>query len=196
MRGYTVTGTDTDVGKTVFAAGLTGWLKANYWKPVQAGLDGGTDRQTVRALSGLDDEHVLAEVYRLTTPCSPHPARLALPHSERPLVVEGAGGVLVPIGNGLVMADLFMRWALPVILVARTSLGTINHSLLSLEALRARHIIVHGIVFSGDENIATETIITQLGKATHLGRLPFVSPLDAKNLQATFAKYINTDLLS
>jgi dethiobiotin synthetase len=207
MRGYTVTGTDTDVGKTVFAAGLTGWLKANYWKPVQAGLDGGTDRQTVRALSGLDDEHVLAEVYRLTTPCSPHqaaeiddvvidPARLALPHSERPLVVEGAGGVLVPVGNGLVMADLFMRWALPVILVARTSLGTINHSLLSLEALRARHIIVHGIVFSGDENIATETIITQLGKATHLGRLPFVSPLDAKSLQATFAKHINTDLLS
>jgi dethiobiotin synthetase len=155
-----VTGTDTGIGKTVTAAALAGYLEARYWKPVQAGLDDGGDRETVAALSG---QTVLPEAYRLGTPCSPHqaaaidgvtidPARLALPEGDGPLVIEGAGGVLVPLSEELLYADLFALWGLPVVLVARTSLGTINHSLLSLEALRARQVPVAGIAFVGKEN--------------------------------------------
>ena len=196
-----VTGTDTDVGKTVFAAGLAGYLAARYWKPVQAGLAGETDSQAVARLSG-GRAKVLPGAYRLLTPCSPHEAaridgvvidaaRLALPGGEGPLVVEGAGGVLVPHAQGLLAVDLFALWALPVVLDARTALGTINHSLLSLEALRARKIAVHGIVFIGDGNVASEAAITGLGAVRHLGRLPRLDPLDAETLTAAFAAHID-----
>jgi dethiobiotin synthetase len=198
-----VTGTDTDVGKTVFAAGLAGHLAARYWKPVQAGLEGETDSQAVTRLSG-GRAIVLTEAYRLTTPCSPHeaaridrvtidPARLTLPPGEGPLLVEGAGGVLVPHGQNLLAIDLFAHWALPVVLVARTSLGTINHSLLSLEALRARKIAVHGVVFTGDANAASEAAITGYGAVRHLGRLPRLDPLSAEALAAAFAANIDLE---
>ncbi len=202
---YIITGTDTDVGKTVFAAGLAGHLGARYWKPVQAGTDGGTDSAQVRLLSnGRAD--VLPETYILRTPCSPHEAaridgvvidieRLALPAGDGPLVVEGAGGVLVPFTDNLLAADLFAVWELPVIMVARTSLGTINHSLLSLEALNARKIPVHGIAFVGEENRASETAIITLGRARHLGRLPMLDPLTADTLAGSFRDHIRTDLL-
>ena len=124
------------------------------------------------------------------------PARLALPEGHGPLVVEGAGGVLVPHGEGLLAVDLFKQWGLPVILVTRTALGTINHSLLSLEALRARRIEVAGVVFSGEANEASEQAITGMGKATQLGRLPRLDPLDATTLAAAFAANIRTDLLA
>lgn len=196
-----VTGTDTDVGKTVFAAGLAGHLRARYWKPVQAGLAGETDSQAVARLSG-GKAKVLPEIYRLTTPCSPHeaaridgvtidPARLALPVGAGPLVVEGAGGVMVPHGPGLLAIDLFAQWGLPVVLVARTALGTINHTLLSLEALRARKIAVHGVVFSGGTNPASEAAITGIGAVRHLGRLPRLDPLNAETLAAAFAAHID-----
>ena len=164
---FVVTGTDTNVGKTVFAAGLVAALDGDYWKPVQSGLDGPTDTETVRALTGLSSDRFHPEAYRLTTPCSPHeaarldgvtidPARLTLPEGDGPLVVEGAGGVLVPLTGALLAADLFASWGLSAILVARTTLGTINHSLLSLEALSARGIAIAGVVFSGEANPASE----------------------------------------
>ena len=197
MRGYIVTGTDTDVGKTVFAAGLAGHLGAHYWKPVQAGTMYGTDSQRVAALAN-GRARVLPEAYILKTPCSPHEAaridgttiehaRLALPPVEGPLVVEGAGGLLG--------ADLFAHWGLPVILVTRTALGTINHSLLSLEALKIRGIAVHGAAFVGAANPASEAAITGIGQVRHLGRLPHLDPLDAQSLAAGFAAHIRTDLL-
>ena len=198
-----ITGTDTGIGKTLFAAALAAHLGARYWKPVQAGLDDETDSAVVARLSG-GRASVLPEGYRLTTPCSPHeaaridgvtidPARLALPPEAGPLVVEGAGGVLVPLAEGLLMADLFARWDLPVVLVARTALGTINHSLLSLEALRARNIAVHGVVFSGVANPASEAAIIRIGQARHLGRLPHIAPLTAQTLGAAFATHIRTE---
>ena len=201
-RRFIVTGTDTDVGKTVFAAGLAAWLRADYWKPVQAGLVGETDRETVRRL-GSGTVAVLPEAYRLTTPCSPHeaaridgvtinPARLALPPGDGPLVVEGAGGVLVPHAEGLLAADLFALWGLPVVLVARTSLGTINHSLLSLEALRARGIAVLGVAFNGDAEPVAEEAITRIGAVRHLGRLPRLDPLTDETLAAAFSAQIDT----
>ena len=198
-----VTGSDTDIGKTVFAAALAAHLGARYWKPVQAGLAGETDSAVVARLSD-GKAQILPEAYRLVTPCSPHeaaridgitidPARLALPPGDGPLVVEGAGGVLVPLAENLLMADLFARWGLPVVLVARTLLGTINHSLLSLEALRARNIAVHGIIFSGPPNPASEAAITGIGRVRHLGRLPHIEPLTPGTLNAAFTAHVRTE---
>ncbi|KQM46003.1 dethiobiotin synthetase [Sphingomonas sp. Leaf208] len=192
-----VTGTDTDIGKTVFAAGLTAALGARYWKPVQAGLAGGSDAASVVTL-GVPADHVLPEAYRLTTPCSPHlaaeidrvtidPDRLALPEVDGPLVVEGAGGVMVPVTRELIFADLFARWNKPVVLVARTGLGTINHSLLSIEALRSRSVPILGIAFVGDAVEDSEATIAALGKVRRLGRLPRLDPLNAATLAEAFA---------
>ncbi len=206
MRGnaIVVTGTDTDVGKTVFAAGLAGALGARYWKPVQAGLDPSSDAASVALLSGLPPERILPEAYRLTTPCSPHraaeidgvtidPDRLVLPQLAGSLVVEGAGGALVPVTRDLLFADLFARWAAPVVLVARTALGTINHSLLSIEALRGRGVPILGIAFVGDAQDDSEATIAQIGGVKRLGRLPLIDPLNAATLAAAFATAFDLD---
>jgi len=206
MSRYIVTGTDTGIGKTLVAAALCAHLQATYWKPVQAGTDEETDSTTVARLSGLPPAMILPEAYRLATPCSPHeaarldgvtidPTRLALPTVDGPLIIEGAGGVLVPLASDLLYADMFKRWGLPVILVARTQLGTINHSLLALEALRARGIAAHGVLFSGDANLSSEATICISGKARHLGRLPLLDKVDAPRLHSAFAASVRTDLL-
>jgi dethiobiotin synthetase len=195
MTTIVVTGTDTDIGKTVFAAGLAVALGATYWKPVQAGLDEGGDRDTVRRLGVT---RILPEAYRLATPCSPHraaaidgvtidPARLALPVVDGPLVVEGAGGVLVPLADDLLYADVFARWGAPVVLVARTALGTINHSLLSIEALRSRGVPILGVAFIGEPVEDSEATIARIGGVKRLGRLGRVAPLDAATLAQAFA---------
>lgn len=187
-RAVVVTGTDTGIGKTVFAAGLTAALGAHYWKPVQAGLEPEGDAQTVATLAAVPATRIVPEAYRLTTPASPHlaaridgvtidPARLVLPGVDGPLVVEGAGGVLVPLSETMVYADMFARWQRQVILCARTGLGTINHSLLSIEALRARDVPVLGIVFIGDAHEENERIVPAMGKVASLGRLPMIDPL-------------------
>ena len=194
-----VTGTDTDIGKTVFAAGLAAALGATYWKPIQAGTEGGGDAATV-AFLGV--QKVLPEAYRLATPCSPHLAaeidgitmdldRLT-PVTAGQLVVEGAGGVLVPVTREMTYADLFARWRHPVVLVARTGLGTINHSLLSIEALRARSVPILGVAFVGEAVEDSEALIAKLGAVARLGRLPRLDPLDASTLAAAFAE--NFDL--
>ena len=201
MTRFVVTGTDTDIGKTVFAAGLAGALGAHYWKPVQAGIDPEGDKETVARLGNLAHTRILPEAYRLTTPASPHLAaridgievrldKLSLPQVDGPLVVEGAGGVLVPVSETLLMADLFAHWKLPIILCARTALGTINHSLLSIEALRSRGVPLAGIAFIGDPHEENERIIPQLAKVPSLGRLPRLDPLDAASLKAAFAENI------
>ena len=198
-----VTGTDTDVGKTVFAAALTCALGAHYWKPVQAGLDPGSDAASVAAL-GVPGDRVLPEAYRLTTPCSPHraaeidgvvidPARLALPDVEGPLVVEGAGGALVPVTRRLLYADLFARWGRPVVIVARTALGTINHSLLTIEALRSRGVPILGIAFNGDANPDSEATIAAIGGVRALGRLPRLYALDPDTLAQAFAAHFRVE---
>lgn len=202
MSVLVVTGTDTGIGKTVFAAGLAGALGAHYWKPIQAGVDPEGDKETVARLSGLPATHILPEAYRLTTPASPHLAarvdgirialdRLALPKVEGPLVVEGAGGVLVPVSEELLMADLFAHWGASVILCARTELGTINHSLLSIEALRARKVEIAGIAFIGDPHAENERIIPRIAGVRSLGRLPRLDPLGRDSLRAAFAAGIS-----
>ena len=197
MSMIVVTGTDTGIGKTVIAAALTRALNAHYWKPVQAGLDEGSDAGAVTRL-GLDPARVLPEAYRLITPCSPHlaaeldgvtidPARLTPPAVPGRLVVEGAGGVLVPVTREWLYADQFAQWGAPVVLVARTALGTINHSLLSIEALRARGVPIAGIAFVGDANEDSEATIAAIGGVRRLGRLPILTPLNPATLAAAFA---------
>jgi dethiobiotin synthetase len=194
-----VTGTDTGIGKTVFSAALTNALGGYYWKPVQSGLDEETDSQTVMRLGAVPASRVLPEAYRLKTPASPHlaarldrisidPERLTPPETDAPLVIEGAGGLLVPLNDRLLFANMFARWQIPVILCTRTALGTINHTLLSLEALRNRHIPVFGIVFIGDENVETQRIIVEFGGVRSLGRLPQLPAVTPRGLARAFAE--------
>ncbi|HTV96806.1 MAG TPA: dethiobiotin synthase [Steroidobacteraceae bacterium] len=194
-----VTGTDTDVGKTVFCAGLTRLVQGAYWKPVQSGLAGETDSALVQRLAELPAERILPEAWRLRTPASPHlaaeidgvaidAARLTLPAAGRTLIVEGAGGLLVPLTRHMLLVDLFRRWGAPVVLCARTRLGTINHTLLSIEALRSRAIPLLGIAFIGDAHADNERIIGALGDVPVLGRLPYLDPLTPGTLAAAFAQ--------
>ncbi len=196
MSRIIVTGTGTGIGKTVFAAALAGALGATYWKPIQSGLDGElSDSDAVRRL-GV--QHVWPEAYRLTEPLSPHraaeldgvtidPGRLVPPDLPGPLVIEGAGGLLVPVTRTLLLADLFARWNAPAVLVAATGLGTINHSLLSIEALRARAIPILGVAFVGDANEDNEATICVMAGVARLGRLPRLDSLDAGSLASAFA---------
>jgi len=199
---YVITGTDTDVGKTIFASALAGALKAHYWKAVQAGTEGGTDSQMVRNLSGLPNDYILNEAYCFQTPCSPHLAAeidekpidcdaLLPPPGYNTLIIEGAGGALVPLNHDITYADIFARWQIPVIIVARTSLGTINHSLASIEVLRQRKVPILGIAFIGDEVIDSQNIICEMGQVKSLGRLPFIEPLNAESLNKTFTENFN-----
>lgn len=194
---FVITGTDTDIGKSVFAAALTSALGASYWKPVQAGLADGTDSETVARLGGFDPARILPERYRLKIPASPHFSAaqegitiglddLGIPQVDGPLIIEGAGGALVPVSPELLFADLFAHWNLPVIIVASTRLGTINHSLLTIEALRRRGVEIHGIAFIGDENIDSEKTICRIGGVSHLGRLPMVDELTPESLRDAF----------
>ena len=201
MKGLIVTGTDTGIGKTVFAAGLAGAIAgARYWKPVQAGLAEDTDSEVAARLAPTVPVH--PEAYRLNTPASPHlaaqidgvtinPDRLALPQGTGPLVIEGAGGALVPLSDTLLYADMFARWALPVVVVARTGLGTINHSLLTIEALRARGCAIAGIAFVGGADAENERVIPAISGVRRLGRLPHLSPLNAASLAAAMAEHFN-----
>ncbi|CAH2396996.1 dethiobiotin synthase [Mesorhizobium ventifaucium] len=196
-----VTGTDTGIGKTVFSAGLAGLLNGFYWKPVQSGLDEETDSEAVERLAGLPSGRVLPEAHRLKSPLSPHrsaeidgvsieAADLAFPVLPTPLVIEGAGGLMVPINRQTRFIDIFAEWRLPVILCARTELGTINHTLLSIEALRARSIPLIGIAFIGEEVADTQRTITEFGAVRQLGRLPHLVPLTRETLRkAMFAGF-------
>lgn len=201
MKPLIVTATDTDVGKTVVSAMLTLALDGVYWKPIQAGTAEGTDRQRVATLTGLPEDRFRRERYVLREPLSPHRAaeldgveiqaeRLDLPADVPPgrwLIVEGAGGVLVPINRGMLQVELFARWRAPAILCARTSLGTINHSLLSLEALRRHGVPLLGIVFVGEPVPDSERTIVEFGGVRALGRLVILPLLDANALKAAFA---------
>jgi dethiobiotin synthetase len=198
-KGYLVSGTDTGIGKTTVAAMLLLALDALYWKPLQSGTQDGTDRERVQALTHLPADRLLPERYVLSQPLSPHraaeldgvaidPKTLAVPAVERTLIIEGAGGLLVPVTRQLLQIDVFADWDLPVILCARTALGTINHTLLSIDALRSRRMRLHGVVFVGDDNPDNIRTIGEISGARVLGRLPRLEPLDRAALLGAFAR--------
>lgn len=186
-----LTGIGTDVGKTLTAALLCHHWQAGYYKPVQAGLPRDTD--TVAALAGLGPERIVPEAFVLNTPASPHEAaardgiRLSVAEivaartlPEGPLVVEGAGGLLVPLNETETMADLVAAFGLPVVVVWRYYLGSINHTLLTLEALKQRGIPIAGLVLNGEENpYSTEAVLARYDVPVLL-RVPAVA--DVKTL--------------
>ena len=199
MTRFVITGTDTGIGKTVFSAALAGATRAPYWKPIQSGLEEETDSECVARLAGVP---VRTEAYRLATPASPHraaeidgvnidPESLAPPPGD--LIVEGAGGALVPVTRSLLYADLFARWQIPVIVCARTGLGTINHSLLTIEALKSRNVPIHGLAFLGDAVEDSEAIIADISGVRRLGRLPHLDPLNSETLAAAFAAHFDLE---
>jgi dethiobiotin synthase len=213
LRGVFVTGTDTGVGKTIVSAALVHRYRSadraagapeprtrdplRYWKPVQTGTDQDNDTATVQRL-GCGDDEVLEKGVRLPQPFSPHlAARLAgrtilveqlldivaaQPGRAR-WVVEGAGGVLVPLNAMELMIDLMSRLGLPALVVSRTTLGTINHTLLTLEALRARSIAIAGVVMVGERNRENRDAIETYGRVPVVGELPLLSPLGAEALR-------------
>jgi malonyl-CoA O-methyltransferase len=198
-RGVFVTGTGTGIGKTVVSACLVHRWGAAYWKPVQTGIAEDTaDSDTVAALAGAAGHHAPRHVFR--APLSPEAAAALegaavaltdfdLPATTRPLVVEGAGGVMVPLNAQCFMVDLMVRLALPVVLVASSGLGTINHTLLSLAALRARHLAVAGVVLVGEANPGNAEAIARHGQVRILHTLPTLAPLSAGTLREAAAAF-------
>jgi len=188
-----VCGTDTDVGKTVASALLVQGLGATYWKPIQSGLDEGGDRGRLIELLQLPKQRWIPEVYAFRAPVSPHwaaeqehtevdPAKLTVPATATPLVVETAGGLLVPLNRHWLQIDQLQQWGLPVVLVARSGLGTLNHTLLSLEALRQRGLTCLGLILNGPPHPDNPRTLEQLGKVPVLAELPPLDPLTAAGL--------------
>jgi dethiobiotin synthase len=204
---FFVTGTDTGVGKTVVSAMLCAALDAIYWKPIQTGAREGTDRATVTRLAGLGELRTLPEIYLFDPSVSPHLAaqragvridlrRIVTPGTSRRenLVVEGAGGVLVPVNRRQTMTDVMKRVKLPVILVARTTLGTINHTLLSLAALRSAKLPVRGVVMVGKPNEDNRKAIQRYGSVAVAGTLPMLARLNRAALIKAFRTHFDRRL--
>lgn len=199
-KGFFVTGTDTGVGKTVLSALLVAALDGVYWKPVQTGVAEGTDRDSVRAWTEIPDERLPSEIYRFDPPVSPHlAARQAGVHisldsitfpaapADKTWIVEGAGGVMVPLNDRDLMLDLMRHLGLPVVVASRTTLGTINHTLLTLAALRAAALDVRGIVLIGAENVENRRAIEAYGNVRVIGHIPILERIDRAALLDVFA---------
>jgi dethiobiotin synthetase len=191
---FIISGIGTDVGKTVASAIISQALNATYWKPVQAGDLDWSDSMKVD--NWTDDKViVLKEQFRLTAPMSPHAAAFldgvsitqdsfVIPQVEGNLIIEGAGGLMVPVNNeGLLYIDLFQSWNLPVILISRHYLGSINHTLLSIGALKSRNIPIEGIVFVGEENKATESIILNTTGVHFIATIPLANEVNSTFIQ-------------
>ncbi len=201
---YFITGTDTGVGKTVLSALLCAALDACYWKPIQTGMEEGMDSRTVAALAEMPEERIIPEVYRFRQPVSPHLAarwageRINLKNIEMPvaapgvaLIVEGAGGVLVPVNEREFMLDLIKQFKLPVLLAARSTLGTINHTLLSLSALARAGIEVTGVVLNGERNAHNREAIEEYGRVRVVGEIPRLEKPCRAALLETFEKHFD-----
>jgi dethiobiotin synthetase len=185
MNGFFITGTDTGIGKTLVSAIVTSVLKASYWKPIQSGIaDEMPDMDQVRLLTGFDLDHFPASNYMLQASLSPDQAAelenveidiktcQIPPIVTRYLVVEGAGGVYVPLNQHECILDLIQQVNLPVIIVSRGILSTVNHTLLTIAALRQRKIPIHGVVYSGKLNPANQIAIEKWGDVKTLFHVP------------------------
>ncbi len=188
-----VCGTDTDVGKTIVSALLVQGLGARYWKPIQSGLDEGGDRDKLCKLLDLPKNRWLNEIYTFHAPVSPHWAaekegtkidinKLNLPTSRETIVIETAGGLMVPLTRNCLQIEILAKWNLPVVLVARSGLGTINHTLLSLKILKLWRIPILGIILNGPIHSDNPRTIEEFGKVPIIAQLPHFENLNANSL--------------
>jgi len=195
VHGFFVTGTDTDVGKTLVSAWLVTLLDASYWKPVQAGAEPETDAATVQRLAEVPAARILPEAYLLPEPLAPHEAarragiaidmaKLDAPDHEGLIVVEGAGGLMVPLTDRAYMIDLAAELDLPIVLVARSTLGTINHTLLSIEAIRRRGLPLAGVVITGPETPHNRAAIERYGQIEVIAEIPWLEAVNRSALKA------------
>lgn len=195
MQGYFITGTDTDVGKTVAAAWAMLHLDADYWKPTQSGLEPPTDMDVMTTITGFGEDRFHEETYRLTQPLSPHEAAkrdgieidmnvFDLPKTSRPVIVEGAGGLMVPLNKDCLVIDLIKQLNLPAILVCRSGLGTINHTLLSLEAIRSRNIEIAGVIINGEKAPHNRQAIEEYGSVPVIAEIDRLDTVDKDSLLA------------
>lgn len=196
-----IAGTDTGVGKTLVSTIIVNGLQSSYWKPVQSGISDGTDTECVRKLTGLEDDHFIPEGYTFSRPLSPHLAA-RLDHTElrmetlffpdaatirnRFMVMETAGGLMVPLNDKHLMIDLMKQLEAPVILVCRSTLGTINHTLLSVRILRDYGFNILGFIMNGPQNEENEKAVVQYGQITHLGSIPPLASLTRDDLSKTW----------
>jgi dethiobiotin synthetase len=203
-RHFFITGTDAGIGKTTLAALLCAALDAVYWKPIQTGTLEGSDRVTVMRLAGIGTDRTLDEIYKFVPPVSPDLAarwagveidlgKITLPSTMANdwLVIEGAGGVLVPVNQKQFMLDLMAKLKLPVILAARSGLGTVNHTLLSLAALHAAELQVHGVVLIGDQNRENRETIERFGHVRVIGEIPRLPNLHRTALMQVFLNHFD-----
>ncbi|MCB9227578.1 MAG: dethiobiotin synthase [Chitinophagales bacterium] len=205
MKQYFVTGIGTDVGKTVVSAVFVEALKADYWKPIQSGDIDNSDTLKVRNLISNPSTVFHKSSYEFTTPASPHLSakidkqyidnqKFILPNVNKNFIVEGAGGIMVPLNDNFLILDLIKHLNLEVILVIKNYLGSINHSLLSINALKQNGIKIKGVVFCGEENKSSEDYILNYTKVKCLGYIPTIKLNKEEILkQAEKFKYLNND---
>ena len=193
-----VTGTDTNVGKTLLTALLVAALDAIYWKPIQTGATEGTDRQTVIKLAEIPEAQTIPESYCFDPPVSPHLAaetsgvkidlaRIRVPAKvDKPVIAEGAGGIFVPINDSELMLDLARHLGFPILIAARAALGTINHTLLTVRALRCAKMCIKGVVMIGNRNKDNERSVEHFGAAPVVGWIPWLDKIDRETLLRVF----------
>ncbi|MES2518253.1 MAG: dethiobiotin synthase [Bacteroidota bacterium] len=186
---YIVAGIGTEIGKTFISSILTESLQADYWKPIQSGALDFTDSDTVKSLISNVNTVFHSETYRLTEPMSPHASaaidgvkielsKFELPQTTNHLIIELAGGLMVPLNDQETNLDLIKKLNIPVILISKNYLGSINHTLLSAEILKLNNIQVKGLIFNGEENESSEDFILNYTKMTYLGRVNFEEHID------------------
>lgn len=191
---YFVTGIGTEIGKTISSAVLVEKLNADYWKPIQSGDLDDSDTIKVKKFVSNSVSKFYPEAYRLTQPFSPHYAaeldgveidmdQIIIPETDNNLIIEGAGGLMVPLNQKDLIIDLIQKLKVEVIFISRNYLGSINHTLLSIEALNSRHIPIKGIIFNGVKNEATESIILKRTQLNFLGRVPEMEIIDKSTIK-------------
>ena len=191
---YFITGIGTGIGKTITSAVLTEKLKADYWKPIQSGDLAQSDSLAIEGLISNQKTKIHPELYRLNQPLSPHLSakldgieieldKFILPETENNLIVEGAGGLMVPLNGKELILDLIKHLNIPVIVVSQNYLGSINHTLLTINTLKQHQITIKGIIFNGDTNLESEDYILKYTSVKHLGNIPTLKQLDAANIE-------------
>lgn len=191
---YFITGIGTGIGKTITSAIITEKLKADYWKPIQSGDLAQSDSMTIESLISNNQTVIHPETYRLTQPLSPHLSakidgieielnNFQLPKTNNNLIVEGAGGLMVPLNGKELILDLIKHLNIEVILISQHYLGSINHTLLTINTLNQHNIVIKGIIFNGEENFESQSYILNYTGVKHLGNIPYINEINKEKVK-------------